>query len=147
MSKFEGLSETMASRPMALPRSCAIQVAGTCRFVRRERDQLSLRFVSLCVCACVCRSVPSHSFMPPPKESVGIIVQHCTRITLESLRLRLRLRIFPRPPAGTPRRVHSSRASAKSSITAHTGWEVKCTHMRLYTRGPAPSPRSSESRC
>lgn len=51
-------------------------------------------------------------------------------------RCRLRLRIFPRPPAGTPRRVHSSRASAKSSIT---GWVVKCSHATIHTR-PGSKP-------
>ena len=47
-------------------------------------------------------------------------------------RLRLRLRIFPRPPWGAPRRVHSSHGSATSSIM---GWWVGCT--TTYTRaGP-----------
>ena len=44
----------------------------------------------------------------------------------------LRLRIFPRPPWGAPRRVHSSHGSATSSIM---GWWVGCT--TTYTRaGP-----------
>ena len=37
---------------------------------------------------------------------------------------RLRLRIFPRPPGDAPRRAHSNRDSATSSIM---GWWVRCT--------------------
>ena len=59
--------------------------------------------------------------LPPPHYPSG-----------HDVRLRLRLRIFPRPLWGAPRRVHSSHGSATSSIM---GWWVGCT--TTYTRaGP-----------